>query len=305
MTDAAVAEPDEPQPAPPQPAAYAAVVYFHGMGSQRRYEESSRLIDSLDRYLAVEHRAGRSQGMLRNIKARVEPLRAAPASNDIVGYIRTVFSTGPQAENARTVRFYEAYWAPVMAGNASAWGVVKWLLGQPLRPWRTLRAPWRERQRMRRASLVALAERRGIRPGSDDERDYNRLMQLYDRFEGLGAQRDHPEGTFDDFLAFLARQNDGRPQAAQRLAALARAWFTAYRWSELRNAAALAIMALTLFLIVGALLGGIVVALQSLLAFAPLAELLASFGEPPKADWKTAVAIGTALAALFGVTRFL
>jgi hypothetical protein len=134
-------------------ASYSSVVYFHGMGSQRRYEETSRLIDCLDRHLVGQHRAGNSLGMLRNIRVRVEPLRSAQASSDIVGYIRTVFAAGPQVREAMSVRFYEVYWAPIMAGNKSPWGVAKWLFKQLLRPWRTLRSPWRERQRLRRASL--------------------------------------------------------------------------------------------------------------------------------------------------------
>jgi len=46
------------KPAGPAPASYSSVVYFHGMGSQRRYEETSRLIDSIDRYLVRQHRSG-------------------------------------------------------------------------------------------------------------------------------------------------------------------------------------------------------------------------------------------------------
>jgi hypothetical protein len=122
-------------------ASYSSVVYFHGMGSQRRYEETSGLIDCLDRYLVGQHRAGHSLGLLRNIRVRVEPLRAGHGSSDIVGYIRTVFAAGPKAEQAISVRFYEVYWAPIMAGNKSPWGVTKWLFKQPLRPWRTLRSP--------------------------------------------------------------------------------------------------------------------------------------------------------------------
>jgi hypothetical protein len=58
-------------------------------------------------------------------------------------------------------------------------------------------------------------------------------------------------------------------------------------------------------LLAGAVVLGILLALQSVLAFAPLAELLAKFGEPPKADWRGAVAIGVGLLSLFGITRFL
>ncbi|QWG21687.1 hypothetical protein KMZ93_16995 [Bradyrhizobium sediminis] len=287
-------------------ASYSSVVYFHGMGSQRRYEETSRLIDCLDRFLVGQHRAGNSLGMLRNIRVRVEPLRSAQASSDIVGYIRTVFAAGPQVQEAISVRFYEVYWAPIMAGNKSPWGVTKWLFKQPLRPWRTLRSPWRERQRLRRASLAALFERKHARsPVEIEERDYARLISLYDDFEGLEAQRRFPEGSFDEFLSFVAEEAKSRPETAKRLEVLARAWYAAYRSEELRNAAILAIMALALVLLAGATLFGVLIVLQSMLAFRPLADVLTQLGAPLKADWKTVVAIAASLAGLVGIGRFL
>src|SRR6266850_3048988 len=168
---------ERPEEAPKDPkrATYTSVVYFHGMGSQRRYEETSRLVDRLDQYLAGQYRRGKSLGYLRHITARVEPLRPDQASKDIVGYIRTNLSGDPEAEKG-VVRFYEAYWAPVMADSKSPWGVLKWLLRQPLRPWQTRRAPWRERQRLRRASLVALFESDRARSPEMDERTYTRLL---------------------------------------------------------------------------------------------------------------------------------
>lgn len=285
---------------------HSSVVYFHGMGSQRRYEETSRLIDCLDRYLAGQHRAGNSLGMLRNIRVRVEPLRSAQASGDIVGYIRTAFAAGPQVREAISVRFYEVYWAPIMAGNKSPWGVAKWLFKQPLRPWRTLRSPWRERQRLRRASLAALFERKHAQPPVEiEERDYARLISLYDDFEGLEAQRRFPEGSFDEFLSFVAEEAKSKPETARRLEALARAWYAAYRSEELRNAAILAIMALALVLLAGATLFGVLIVLQSMLAFRPLADVLTQLNAPLKADWKTVVAIAASLAGLVGIGRFL
>jgi hypothetical protein len=302
--DVATTPAPEPVAAAAGKAPYSAVVYFHGMGSQRRYEETSRLVDCLDRYVVSRQRDGKPLGVLRGVKARVEPLRSSTPSNDIVGYIRTRY-LNLEAGEASTVRFYEAYWAPVMAGSQSAWGIVKWLFRQPLRPWRTLRTPWRERQRLRRASLVALFESDRTGAKRIAEADYTRLMGLYDDFEGLDAQRRYHDGTFDDFLAFIAERCAKDPGAADRCQALARKWRAAYRWSELRNAGLLALMAVTLALLVVGVLLGILFILQSVLAFAPLAELLARFGEPPKADWKAAVAVGIALATLVGVTRFL
>jgi hypothetical protein len=284
---------------------FSSVVYFHGMGSQRRYEETSRLVDSLDRHLVGQHHAGNSIGMLLNIKTRVEPLTSAVPTTEIVGYIRTVFKPDPKGPTAASVRFYEAYWAPVMAANKSAWGVAKWLFRQPLRPWHTLRAPWRERQRLRRATLVALFEKDRNGSRSIEERDYTSLMGLYNDFEGLDAQRKHRDGTFEDFLSFIAERSKSRPETAKRRAALAKAWHAAYWRQELRNAALLTCMTLSLALLVGGVLFGILLALQSALAFGPIADLLAKQGEPPKADWKTVLAVAGLLASLVGVTKFL
>jgi len=286
-------------------ASYSSVVYFHGMGSQRRYEETSRLVDCLDKYLVRQHRSGNSLGMLRNIRARVEPLRGDPQPKGIIGYIRTIFSGGPQAPPPSSVRFYEVYWAPVMADSKSAWGVAKWLFKQPLRPWRTLRAPWRERQRLRRASLVALFERERAAHDETALRDYTSLIKLYDDFEGLDAQRRFPAGTFEEFLSFVAEESESRPETSKRRLALARTWFATYRRQELRNACALAIIVLALVLLAGGVLFGILVVLHSALAFRPLADLLKQFGAPLKADGKTVIAIATALVGLVGISRFL
>jgi hypothetical protein len=292
---------------------YSSVVYFHGMGSQRRYEETSRLVDCLDKYLVRQHRGGNSLGMLRNIRVRVEPLRGDPQPKGnpkgIIGYIRTIFSGGPKAEPPRAVRFYEVYWAPVMADSKSAWGVAKWLFKQPLRPWRTLRAPWRERQRLRRASLVTLFERDRAAHDETALRDYTALIKLYDDFEGLDAQRRFPGGTFAEFLCFVAQESKSgsksRPETAKRRLALAGAWHSAYRRQELRNACALAIIVLALVLLAGGVLFGILVVLHSALAFRPLADLLRQLDAPLKADWKTVSAIAAALVSLVGISKFL
>jgi hypothetical protein len=203
------------------------------------------------------------------------------------------------------VRFYEVYWAPVMADSKSAWGVAKWLFKQPLRPWRTLRAPWRERQRLRRASLVALFERERAARDETALRDYTALIKLYDDFEGLDAQRRFPAGTFGEFLSFVAEESESRPETAKRRLAIARAWFATYRRQELRNACALAIIVLVLVLLAGGVLFGILVVLHSALAFRPLADLLKQFGAPLEADGKTVIAIATALVSLVGISRFL
>lgn len=298
--EAATTAGDKPEPAR---APYTAVIYVHGIGSQRRYEETSRLVDRIDQHLKREHQRGNSIGLVGKIQPRLEPLRP-DGENDTIGYIRTIYSTDPKWRDARSVRFYEIYWAPVMAGASSVAGVVRWIFSQPLRPFRTLRSPWRERQRLRRSALVALFERGGRRPPGAEDGDYTALMTLYNDFEGPNALRDYPKGTFEEFLAFVARKTRS-PDAAQRRTRLAKAWRDAYVGEELRNAFLLATMALALVLLAFGAVAGLLQALQMLTGFGPLASLMATLGVSPQVDWRTAATIAVSLAGLFGLSRLL
>jgi hypothetical protein len=178
---------------------YTAVFYFHGMGSQRRFEETSRLIDSLDQF---------SDGTLIEIKPQLESGREKP--DHTFTHIHTIYRPWKQKGSERQlVRFYEVYWAPVMAGQNSALGVLKWMVRQITRPLGTLRSPWRERQRLRRASLAALYEtwpkgRDGVGP-----EDFSMLARRYYEFEDLEALRNYRQGSFSQFLTFLHKGLQG------------------------------------------------------------------------------------------------
>ena len=285
----------------PKADGYVSVIYVHGIGSQRRYEETSRLIDQLDRYLHAEHERDESKGMLKNIRVRVEPLRA-PSKSEIVGYVRTVF-TDLKPGRPSVVRFYELYWAPVMAEVKSPWSVLRWLFKQPLRPWHTAFSPWRERQRLRRASLVALFEPGRRLPEKTELRDCGQLLELYDDFEGLPAQRSHPKGTFDEFLIFIGTREANKPDRMARHLALAAAWKRAYRLEEIRNAVVLSSLALALLLLA---LGSLVGTYQLLhLGVATLAAQLQRAHISLTTDWKTAAGLLASLAGLLGLGKAL
>ena len=111
--DATMVTPDQPLPVKPK---HTSVIYVHGIGSQRRYEETSRLIDSLDTYLTHQADAGTPQGLIRGIDPVMEPLRAERTG--IISYIRTRLTHRP-GQPVPEVRFYEIYWAPVMAEQKS------------------------------------------------------------------------------------------------------------------------------------------------------------------------------------------
>lgn len=127
-------------PAEPRPteADYVAVVYFHGMGSQRRFEETSHLVEALD---TVSNNGRRT---LFDITCHVEPSNVS--RGEVVQYIRTVHSgsvrnqtNGPVAPRVcRHVHFYEGYWAPLTAREVGASTVLLWLFRQATRPYQML-----------------------------------------------------------------------------------------------------------------------------------------------------------------------
>jgi len=283
---------------------YTSVVYVHGIGSQRRYEESSRLVDRLDRYLFNEHARGNSKGKLSNIKVRVEPLRA-PEKKDIVGYIRTIFGGGPENIPSSAVRFYELYWAPVMADVSSPRGVLRWLFQQPLRPWQTAFSPWRERQRLRRSTLVALFEPGRSLPAGAERRDGGQLLKLYNDFEGLEAQRAYPKGTFAEFLNYVRQEEEKKPDRLKRHLKLAHVWRRAYIFEELRNAAVLSTLTLLIVLLAGGALFGTIMLLKLLVAAHVVPSMPGNHGQPLQPYFKTAVGVLSSLAGLLGVGRLL
>ncbi|MDB5348089.1 MAG: hypothetical protein JWP89_6466 [Schlesneria sp.] len=119
-------------------AEYVAVVYFHGMGSQRRLEETSRLVEALD---DVSNNGKRA---LFDITCHVEPSSVMPG--EVIQYIRTLHPgtrqntmNGPLApRSSRLVRFYEGYWAPITAQEVGAKAVLLWLVKQATRPYMML-----------------------------------------------------------------------------------------------------------------------------------------------------------------------
>jgi len=283
---------------------YTAVIYFHGMGSQRRFEETSRLIDSLDRYLNQSHREGNSLGYLTRIAPQLEPGVEKP--DEIYTHIRTIYRGGPKQDwkDSGLVRFHEVYWAPVMAGQKSAAGVLRWMLRQIGRPFGTLSSPWRERQRLRRASLGVLYER-SARPGAFPLRDFSTLAREYDDFESPQNLIRYPKGSFDEFIAFLRQESAKRPDSAERREQLARAWRRAYQLTELRNMFVLLTLALALALTAGGAIGLFFVLLQQLAKFVANTPLAGLAAEAAPATWKTAVAFAVALAGFLGLTGFL
>ncbi len=281
---------------------HASVVYVHGMGSQKRYQEVSRLVDALDQW-ADENRTEDGGGRLRGIRPRLEPCR--PSGEGEVAYVdvtRLPGTTG--AQGRKHVRFYEAYWAPIAAGGTSPRQVLLWIVRQCANPLRALASPWRTRSRLRRALLHHLHASEVDAGGTWTEADFGRLLAAYDAFEEPDARRDHPDGTFADFEDFL----DERREAAgsgEDLVPRARAWHRAFVRNELGTLAVLATVLLVLALGVAALVAGAWF-LWRYLSGTSLAASLSSAGiDFPVASWESLCAVvGFALSAV-GLRGFL
>ncbi len=239
------------------PSDYTAVIYFHGMGSQRRYEEASRLIDAIDLYLSKSNRErDENLGFLSQITPKIEPDRIE--TGETVTYIRT------RHDGAET-RVYEAYWAPIMAGSRAPWSVAKWILWQAARPLRTLRSPWRERHRLRRSALAELQERGpGSWPAQTNPDDFDTLLEDYAAFEKLDVTADMPDGSFTDFLTFVEQKHRDTPDRLPGLHILARAWYSFYQRSEYHNLFVLATMLLAILLCGGLLIWAVLMVLQQM-----------------------------------------
>ncbi len=286
------------------------VVYFHGMGEQRRHEEISRLVDVLDTYAHGREFADESWegGRLRKIEPRFEtPLGSL---KDDVCYLRVDHvakkNVADRSAEVKVHRFYEAYWAPVTAGGASAKSVLLWLLRQLVTPFRTLTSPWRDRQRLRRAALLKLWSRYQQSGKAHLRAPLKKVFKEYDGFEESGARRSFPRGSFRQFKDYLTSRAQGEEAV---LLKVADAWWWFYVRQELTSLAVLLCIGLSAVLLIGGMLVAILFMWQ-LLAGSQAAALLNEHASEElhawlKPSWGKAVSLFTALMSLMGAGRFL
>jgi len=294
---------DEATPAAGDTAAtYTAVIHVHGMGSQRRFEETGTLIDALDLHA---HKTGRRGGRLMDLKARTELSRLDPKRT--VSFVRSVWreKLPDGSETYQQVRFYEVYWASIMAGQQSPWRILRWIFSQVGRPWRTMRTPWRERKRLRRSALAELFEPGRPLPAGAESEDFQTLIGLYDNFEELPSRRLPGRGGFKEFLAHIDERCDKPADHKLRLKALAETWCRHYRRNEFGAAALLMTMAVALLLIAGVTIALILMLLQWIAAVDFGWSLPREMAASLKPDWKTATGLGGSLFLLVGMGKFL
>ncbi|MEY1557551.1 hypothetical protein AB3Y40_18125 [Yoonia sp. R2331] len=305
---------------------YVGVIYFHGMGEQRRMEEVSRLVESIDTYLRrSRHVHGQPLGYLKEIKTVSEPHRVKNRNEEQVYYTKTRhFAEGHSNKNAdgkpdpvRAARFFEVYWAPQMAQGRNPLGVTKWIMRQIWRPFIMMVTPWRERQRLRRATLAEMAERAAEKPEGTPKSDFEDLLTTYYLFgRGVTPEDDDPasdggettaalkdSGKFSAFETFLKRTHADDPDKATRLTGLAKTWWWKYFYIEVFNLGVMITVALA-----GLMVAGVFVSLVlSLLSLTT--DYLTGFNIPVpdwlSADWTTAAGLAGSLAIAGGLGKFL
>lgn len=200
----------------PQRKPYTALIYFHGIGEQRRYEEVSFLIDALEQY-------SRANGApLHDITLQAEPARTS-LPRDTVEYVRAWYQPHETARQPeREYRFYEAYYANLIAGGIRPGEVLSWLLSLSFMPLRILSTRWRELPRLRRATWLGewdqhrkklLAESDPDQPARLAQLDARVKLSLdvYDEFVRLSHPLAFTGGGFWSYLKYLAaKHNEGR-----------------------------------------------------------------------------------------------
>lgn len=284
-------------------APYTALIYVHGMGSQRRFEETSRLIDSMDRLLTNQKDSGDDRGIIRGIKpeSELDHFSADHAVTYIDSqYVRPAHDKdGPYSK----VRFYEAYWAPVMAGMNSPWRVAKWILRQVLRPIATLRTPWRERQRLHRSALADLLEQKKSVPQAKDLGLYKTMLRLYREFHKLDVKSkpEYAEGTFEQFQSFVGAEAESDKDA---LLSLAKEWRNRYVFLELQNAVVLGTIFLAIMLLIGWLIWFVFLGMGALSGLSASLKI-ESLMEALQPSLTAAAGILVSLAGAIGLGGFL
>jgi pimeloyl-ACP methyl ester carboxylesterase len=290
-------------PQQPPPRHHVAVIFFHGIGQQRKYESTAALLESLDDWAFKNHRA-RAAGFDRprlQIRSRSEVCRG-DQSGDAVTYVQADYQKS-------RVRFYEGYWAPAAVMGTSAAGAMRWLMRQLVRPVGVLRTPWRSYARLRRGDLLRLSTRTSARlERTDDARALEardtarRLVGLYRHFV---AQREAERRTFKAFLQFVADDVQKEPDrpAAQQLVTMARKWHRFHLRTQLLHLGVFALVAMTGLAALALIVTGLLVVLAKASTIPVLVHLAGD--DALKTDLPHALGLLSLLLGAVGVRAFL
>lgn len=180
--------PAQPSQTRPKRKPYTALIHFHGIGEQRRYEELSFLIDALEEYSRA------NSTPLRDITVQSERART-DLPRDTVKYVRAWYQPKePTRQPEREYRFYEAYYANLIAGGIGPIEVLLWLISLSFMPVRILFTRWRELPRLRRATWLGDWDqrRKKIMAGTNENKE--------SQIEQLDAQVKLSLDVYDDFV---------------------------------------------------------------------------------------------------------
>lgn len=226
-----------------------AVIYFHGIGQQRRYEETARLVESLEKAAAASAERAKAQ-------PNVDPtlvtgfkfdtgLEPHGTPDDRIGYLEiTPVQHNHQYRNP--IRLYEAYWAPIASHPHKLTEMWSWLFGLAIKPLRISRTPWRLRQRWRRSTLLQFRDAPPSGGGAKLPFDQcKKLIKAYEQFDEANPRRAYKEGNFEQFIEFLGEwplYNDTDPVTEgerEELQRNAKRWQSYYGWTEFKNSVAM------------------------------------------------------------------
>ncbi len=253
--------PETSVPEQPDEKPFTAIVFVHGMGSQKRMQEVSQLVEVMERRAPHAARRDAEDGKVAVAgKLTTDPRIGVEQSNVEAGknvsYIRTRwFPEGGHSHGGSPFRFYEAYWANVTAGGVPKLEVLKWMFQQPLKPISAMLTPWRYRQRQRRSVLAEMMHGDPL----VNRADVGNLFRLYNDYDSDDARARYPQGDHEGFVKLVKSEwveqssttthTRDLPEEGQRLVGLARRWRNAYHRSEWKNLLILATIALSLVLV--------------------------------------------------------
>tara|TARA_E500000305_G_scaffold105988_1_gene104008 strand:+ start:1017 stop:2909 length:1893 start_codon:yes stop_codon:yes gene_type:complete len=184
---------------------YTAIVYFHGIGRQRRNEEISRLIDSLDHYSYDI-----DSEIIRKQKFRTEEMRDNDGDDvEFISTLRVKKNNYREGSIRGRVHFYEAYWSPALAGGLSSINVLIWVFFRLFSVSISLLHPWRTTPRLKLSLLWRLRDKHKHL----SLQQFQKLEKIYTDFGNLGARRQFPSGSFRQFIKYV-RTRDADSRAA-------------------------------------------------------------------------------------------
>lgn len=218
---------------------YTAILYFHGIGTQRRYEEISRLIDSLDQF--AECQDPHTIGRLRAQQVALEPSRTGNHRNGegYISYIRFNRLLQPRPETKRSqpvfagsFRLYEGYWSSIIAAGLAPEKVLLWIAARAPMPFMSLAAPWRAHMRLKLSYLFRL-QSEDPKGDTDNRTAYEQIADSYHRYESWGARRKFPKGGYSQFLEHLLSDEAAQRKDISPILLILRRWRRRFVLSQL------------------------------------------------------------------------